>query len=428
VAVDGAGNVYVSDSNDSSIRKITPAGVVSTIAGPTTPISNPYGIALDGAGNVYYASNCAIWKMAPAGTVATFAGSSCGSADGAGAAAQFDFPHGVALDAAGNVYVPDYHNNTIRKVTPAAVVTTLAGSTGLKGNSPAGARFELPHGVAVDAPGNLYVADTYDSVIRKITPTGTFTTLAGHENSPGNEDGTGTLAQFNYPQGVAADGIGNVYVADTQNHTIRKITPMGVVSTFAGSPGSSGTADGTGTAARFNQPLGVGVDAVGNVYVADWNNSAIRKITPAQVVTTIAGFELPMGVAVDGGGTVYVADTWHQTIKRIDPAGLVTTLAGSLNAAGGVDGTGADARFNFPKGVAVDGAGNVYVADTDNNSIRRITPAGVVSTIVGVLGLPVSGIVPGPLPALLAQPQGLVVDPSTGVLYITVDSAVMVAH
>ncbi len=202
-----------------------------------------------------------------------------------------------------------------------------------------------------------------------------MTTLAGTAGQSGSADGTGGAARFGSPTGMAVDSAGNVYVADSSAATIRKITPAGVVSTLAGSPGQSGSADGTGGAARFNDPLGVAVDGAGNAYVADTFNDTIRMITPAGVVTTLAGapgqrgsadgtgsaarFAYPEGVAVDGAGNVYVADSANDTIRMITPAGVVTTLAGSPGQYGSADGTGSAARFVGPEGVAVDGAGNV---------------------------------------------------------------------
>ena len=201
------------------------------------------------------------------------------------------------MDAAGNVYVADASNDTIRKITPAGVVTTLAGSPGQTGSADgtgSAARFYSPRGVAVDAAGNVYVADTFNDTIRKITPAGVVTTLAGTAGQSGSADGTGSAARFDDPDGVAVDGAGNVYVADSATTRSARSRPAGVVTTLAGTAGQAGSADGTGSAARFNDPDGVAVDAAGNVYVADTSNDTIRKITPAGVVTTLAGIAGPV--------------------------------------------------------------------------------------------------------------------------------------
>jgi sugar lactone lactonase YvrE len=483
VAVDSSGNVYVADWGNSTIRKITPGGVVSTLAGlagsfgsddgaaSTARFDNPQGVAVDSSGNVYVADsgNSTIRKITPGGVVSTLAGlaGSTGSDDGTGSAARFNYPSGVAVDSSGNVYVADSYNYTIRKITPGGVVSTLAGLAGSfagpsgvavdssgnvfvadSGNytiskiTPVGlvstlaglagsigsadgtgstARFNVPIGVAVDSSGNVHVADAGNHTIRKITPGRVVSTLAGLANSSGSADGTGSAARFDVPVGGAVDSSGNVYVADLGNHTIRKITPGGVVSTLAGLAGSSGSTDGTGSAARFWLPNGVAVDSSGNVYVADTENSTIRKITPGGVVSTLAGlarsigsadgtgsaarFALPYGVAVDSSGNVYVADSYNWTIRKITPGGVVSTLAGLAGSYGSADGTGSAARFNYPEGVAVDSAGNVYVADTFNNAIRKISPDGVVSTPAG-------------LAANFDQPNSVAVD-SVGNVYVT---------
>jgi streptogramin lyase len=461
VAVDGAGNVFVADWGNNNIRKITPRGVVTTLAGSAdqspgsadgtgaaASFNWPEGVAVDGSGNVFVADsrNNTIRRITPAGVVTTLAGTagSWGSADGTGAAARFNGPSGVAVDGAGNVFVAD-SDNTIRKITPTRAVTTFAGtadSTGSSDGTGATARFSSPSGVAVDGAGDVFVADSDNNTIRKITPTRAVTTFAGTADSTGSSDGTGATARFSSPSGVAVDGAGNVFVADSGNNTIRKITPAGMVTTLAGAA-SSGSADGTGAAARFNSPESVAVDGAGNVFVADWGNSTIRKITPSGVVTTFAGtagsygsadgtgaaasFSFPTGVAVDGSGNLFVADLGNSTIRKITPAGVVTTLAGTAGSSGSADGTGAAARFNGPHGVAVDGSGDVFVADTGNNAIRKISTSGVVTTIVGVAAQVSAGNLPGPLPASILSPSGVAIDASTGKLYITLPDAVMVA-
>ena len=327
-------------------------------------------------------------------TFTTIAGSTQpGSADGTGSAARFNGPGAVAVDGAGNTYVADWQNQTVRKITPGGVVTTIAGTPGVYGSADgigSAARFCDPSGVAVDSTGNVYVADSSNDTIRKITPGGTVTTLAGLAGAWGSADGPGSAARFNMPYGVAVDGPGNVYVADSQNHTIRKITPGGVVTTLAGSAGVPGSADEHGNVARFCLPWAVAVDVYGNVYVADLGNSLVRKLAPGGVVTTLAGsagvqgtkdgvgkaalFEAPIGVAVDGAGNVYVADFGGCDIRKIAPNEGVTTVAGTPQVQGSADGTGSAARFNGPSGIGVDGAANLYVADTGNNTIRKGAP------------------------------------------------------
>lgn len=331
--------------------------------------------------------------------------SPAGSNDGTGGDARFNVPTGVAVDSEGTVYVTDSQNYVIRKITSAGAVTTFAGEAGAFGSANgvgSSARFGAPQGAAVDGAGNVYIADTSNHTIRMITPGGVVSTLAGLAGSPGITDNTGSAARFSRPVGVAVDSAGTVYVADTGNHTIRKITPAGVVTTLAGFPGSPGTTDATGNNARFNQPRGIAVDGAGVLYVADTSNHSIRKIAAGAVVTTLAGlsgtfgnvddtgsaarFNNPRGVAVDSAGTtVYVADTNNNNIRQVTAAGVVTRLAGAT-APGGFDGTGTGARFNAPEAVSVDSAGVVYVADTVSDTIRKISAGGVVTTLAGFYG------------------------------------------
>jgi len=317
--------------------------------------------------------------------VTTLAGSgTAGYADGTGLQAAFRSLEGVCLDIDGNLVITDRTNNLIRKVTTAGVVTTFAG-TGDKGYNDgpaASAMFSFPWKSAVDEQGNIYVADRDNHKVRKITPDGTVSTLAG--STSGYADGVGTAAKFNQPLDVAVDKDGNVYVADNNNHRIRKIAPDGTVTTLAGS--ISGYADGNGAAASFANPSGIDVDADGNVYVADRLNHRIRKITPAGVVTTLAGaggpgsvdgepanakFNQPYGVAINASGMIAVADLSNNQVRLIHE-GKVTTIAGTVS--GFVDGLGTSARFNQPTDVAITPDGTVYVADLGNNRVRKIVP------------------------------------------------------
>ncbi|MBS1525241.1 MAG: hypothetical protein JST19_06320 [Bacteroidetes bacterium] len=303
LTVDKSGNLCIADEGNELIREISPALAVSTFAGTpgiagftngadtSASFNKPFGVAADSLGNLYVADagNNVIRMITAAGVVSTFAGTgTAGAADGTDTA-SFNTPLGVAVDKTGNVYVADYENHIIRRISPAGVVGTLAGKAGVPGASDGldtAARFNLPEAVAVDAAGNVYVADNGNNAIRKVTPAGQVTTLAGN-GSVGAANGSGNSASFNSPFGIAVDATGNVYVADAGNNMIRKITPSGAVSTLAGRT-AVGAGDGVGTAATFNTPSGIAVDAAGNVYVADENNNLIRKITQSGTVTTLA--------------------------------------------------------------------------------------------------------------------------------------------
>jgi sugar lactone lactonase YvrE len=328
----------------------------------------------------------------------TLAGSaSQGSTDGPTAAARLYWPEGIAVDQAGNLYAADTGNHTIRKITPAGTVTTLAGVAMQPGSTDGAgrvARFDSPRDVAVDDSGNVFVADWGNHTIRRISPAGVVTTVAGTAGQMGGTDGVGAAARFSRPEAIAVDRGGNLYVSDS-GMTVRKITPGGVVTTLAGTWSNFGAVDGVGSAASFSMITGLAVDAAGNVYVADEWNVRIRKITPSGVVSTVAREALdatdgsglrpyPQGVAVDNAGNLYVALDQQCCIQKITPAGVVSTLAGSAFIQGSTDGEGSAARFNYPKGLAVDAGGNLFVADFYNNSIRRVSSAGTVTTVAGL--------------------------------------------
>jgi hypothetical protein len=353
--------------------------------GQTCTVANGSGTM--GAGNV---ASVAVSCGAATFSVSTFAGSGAGgSNDGSATVARFKSPRGVAVDGNGLVYVADADNNRIRRISPAGVVSTFAGSsaTGGADGDASVASFNRPRSVAVDANGTVYVADQDNHKIRKISAAGVVSTLAG-SGLRGSADDTGTAASFAFPYGIAVDASGNVYVGDQSNHKIRKITPDGVVSTLAGS-GANGGADGNGTAASFSNPAGVAVDRDGNVYVVEIGHR-VRRITAAGEVSTVAGtgtagsadgsadgtgtaasFNQPQGIAIGRDGSLYVADSSNRKIRKITPDGVVSTLAGT-GVAGSADGNVADAQFNNPQGLALDASGQLYVADNGNNKVRKI--------------------------------------------------------
>ncbi|MBI3793985.1 MAG: fibronectin type III domain-containing protein, partial [Nitrospinae bacterium] len=435
-SADGTGTAATFSSPNGIVtdgkKVVISTGVVTTLAGSgvagsadgTGTAANfklPDGITTDGT-NLFIDdnNNYTIRKVViSTGVTTTLAGTPLitGSTDGSGSAALFNFPTGITTDGS-NLYVADGSNKTVRKIFPllggtfqggslglGGVVTTFAGGAGVFGTTDGtgtGARFSFPYGLTTDGT-NLYVADTTNNTIRQVViATGVVTTLAGSGTALGTTDGTGTGARFYLPNGITTDGT-NVYVADTYNHTIRKVViATGVVTTLAGSGTALGTADGTGTAARFNHPQGITTDGT-NVYVADTYNQTIRKVVIATgVVTTLAGsaaigtidgtgtgarFYLPRGLTTDGTN-LYVVDCANHTIRQIViSTGVVTTLAGGAGVTGTTDGTGTAARFNYPEGITTDGT-NLYVADTTNNTIRQVVIAtGVVTTLAGGAGL-----------------------------------------
>lgn len=424
LATDGA-NLYVADTDNHIIRRIVIAtGQVTTLAGTAGTFGSvdgvgsaasfflPAGIASDGA-NLYVADiyDHTIRKIVIAtGQVSTLAGSTAmpGSADGIGTAARFRNPTGIAADGS-NLYVSDMANNRIRKIVIATgEVTTLAGNylPGSADGVGGAAGFNKPFGITTDGV-NLYVADSANSTMRKIViASGQVTTLAGSAGSAGSADGTGAAARFNLPSGLASDGA-NLYVADTDNNTIRQIdAATGVVNTLAGTAGTAGSVDGTGTAARFNSPQGITTDGL-NLYVADKANHTIRKVVIATgQATTLAGtagmfatgngdgigaaarFRFPAGITTDGAN-LYVVETLYNSVRKIVIAsGEVTTLAGTAGTigVGSADGIGAAARFDMPTGITTDGI-NLYVTDSANNTVRKIVIATAqVTTFAGTAG------------------------------------------
>ncbi len=486
VALDSAGNIYITDIDNEIIRLVTPEGMVTTLAGrdgvagtndgagSAALFHTPLGVVVDSATNLYVSdySSDTIRKASPVGTnwvVTTFAGQPgvAGTNDGLGSAAQFSNPNELAMDSAGNIYVADEGNETIRRITPAGMVSTLAGNPGIAGNSNgigSAALFRTPSGVAVDSAGNVYVADWGNDMIRKLAPSGTnwvVSTLAGLAGTTGSADGTNTGARFYEPNDIAVDGASNLYVSDYLNNSIRRIEPVGtnwVVTTIGGLPGVYGTNDGTGSAARFDEPAGLAVDVNGVLYVADPSSDTIRKgylppfITASPASETVAaGYNLTLSVTAGGTGPlsyqwlfdgtnlngatsseltvsnvqqidagdyqVIVSSPYGSitnaapAILVVEPALAVYTFAGLPGTNGAGSGVGTNAQFYYPTTLAMDASENLYIADADNNEIRYMTPAGVVSVLAGLAG--VSGTNDGVgSAARFSGPNGVAVDGS----------------
>ncbi|MEO6327063.1 MAG: hypothetical protein ABIT01_12755 [Thermoanaerobaculia bacterium] len=438
IVVDSAGNAFVTDGGH-TIRKITPAGVVTTVAGrgnapgaadgpaAEARFNNPVGIALDAEGSLLIADrgNYTIRRVSSAGQVTTVAGlaGSSGRVNAGGSGARFGAPVAIAVRTDGSLLVGD--GNVLRAISAVSTTANVSafageGGTGYLDGPSASAQFDSVSGLAV-GPGIIYAADRGNHMIRRITADGIVSRLAGSPPTTGSADTPFGEAQFNQPAGIVADAAGITFVCESRNNTIRKITAIGAVSTFAGVAGATGSIDGTGAGARFSGPQAIAMDAAGVLYVADTNNNLIRRVSTAGEVSTIAGkgtrgfldgpalnanFDFPTGIAVDANGTIYIADTNNHTIRKLS-GGLVTTFAGKSGVAGKVDAPGADARFAFPAGLATDAAGNVYVADTSNSAIRRITPSGIVTTMASPTGPAAdeSGN-----PAVLVAPAGVAID------------------
>lgn len=452
LAVDTQGNVFVADTENHSIRRIdttslqvtTFVGLSGTLGstdgtGGNARFAYPTGLAFDRAGNLYVADNGnhTIRKVTPEGVVTTLAGAVgvSGWVDGPGAQARFQVPYDVAVGPGGVVYVVDSYNQVLRAISPEGVVSTMAGSPGKLGGSDGSgteARFQYPSAATVDPTGTVWIADYGNQAIRRLALDGQVTTVAGAAASPGAEDGALGNARFSFPADVTIGPDGSLFVVEVGNQTVRRISPTGTVSTFAGAAGQSGTVDGVGAEARFFNPQGVAADLDGNLYVTDSFNHTIRRISALGAVTTVAGapgtagfadgtgsaarFYSPIGIVVEAGGTLYVADTWNHVIRRMTSEGTVQTIAGQAGASGSQDGVGSAARFNYPAGLALDTGGNLYVVDNGNHVIRKITPDRVVTTVAGGSGQ--SGGEDGVgTAARFNRPYGVAVDPA-GNLFI----------
>jgi uncharacterized protein (TIGR03437 family) len=454
VAVDSAGNLYIADSGNDRVRKVT-GGTITTVAGgglslgdngpATSAAVDPFGIVLDSAGDLYIADFGAnrIRKVS-GGIITTVAGGgmvSFSGDNGPATSAELSNPDAVALDSAGNLYIADGLNYRLREVSN-GVITTVAGNgtPGFSGdNGPATSAQLQPSGVAVDSAGNLYIADSNNCRVRKVS-NGVITTVAG-DGTPGfgGDNGPATSAWLFYPGGLAVDSAGNLYIADSANFRIRRIS-NGVITTVAGNgtQGFSGD-NGPATSAQLNGPSGVAVDSAGNLYIADYLNNRVRKVSNG-VITTVAGngtqgfsgdngpatsaqLQYPGGIAVDSAGSLYIADTYNNRVRKVSN-GVITTVAGNgTQGYSGDNGPATSAELYYPYGVAVDSAGNVYIVDVGNNRIRLLTPQSpIIKSVVNAASFIGGPISPGELVTIFgsgigpAAAAGATTDPATGKL------------
>ena len=423
VQPDASGDVYIADGGNHRIRKVTPDGIIHAYAGNGTSgnagdggnaaaaqLSNPGGLGLDGSGHLYATDGNRVRQItanASGATISLFAGGSTGFGGDGGLAvnARFSGVTGVTADAAGNIYIADTGNHRIRKVDAGGIVSTSAGVSHFAGdNGPAtSATLSFPSSVAVDAAGNVFIADSDNNRIRQIAVDGTMRTVAG--NGTGGFLGDGlqaASAELSNPQGVAVDGAGSLYIADTGNQRIRKISAAGIITTVAGTGSSGSGTDGVpATQSRLSNPMGLTLDAAGNLYIADSGNNQIRMVSPQGIISTVAGtgtagfsgdglpaktaaLHNPEDVAVDSAGNLYVADNANFRVRKVDSKGTITTFVGTgQDVASGDGGPAASAGVGYVSSVAVDVAGNVLIGDLQEGRIRLVNLAGVITTIAG---------------------------------------------
>lgn len=458
VAVDLAGNVYIADAYNNVIRKVNTSGIISTIAGDGVAgysgdggpaafsrLDNPSAIAIDASNNIYIADryNQVIRKINTSGIISTIAGNNIEGYSGDGGlatSAKLSFPMGLTFDLSGNLFIADYGNNAIRKIDLSGIITTIAG-TGAIGYSGNGglatlAKLHYPSGVACDNLGNIYIGDYANNVVRVVNAAGIINNYAGNAIANyGGDGGPATSANLSLPWGLALDASRNLYIADAKNNVIRKVDTLGIITTFAGNGfaanSGSGGYDGDGgpaTSAKMFLPTGIAVHSSGKAYIVDSKNSIIRRVSSLGIISTFAGsctygysldgipattswLNSPAAVAVDASGNTYIADKDNNRIRKINTSGLISTYAGTgTSGFSGDGGPATSAELNTPWGIALDALGNMYIADANNNRIRKINSSGIISTIAGTGALSYSGDGGPAVNATMMFPVGIVSD------------------
>jgi uncharacterized protein (TIGR03437 family) len=466
VAVDASGNLFIADTNNYRVRRVSTNGIITTVAGngsngfsgdggPATSaqLANPAGVAVDGSGNLFIvdtnynyapAPNNRVRKVSTNGIITTVAGSGTWGFSGDGApatSAQLANPAGVAVDGSGNLFIADSLNHRVRKVSTNGIITTVAGNgaAGFSGDGgPATGAGIYPAGVVVDGSGNLFIPDAVNNRVRKVSTNGIVTTVAGNNGCCGfsGDGGPATRASLVGPIGVAVDGEGNLFIADSNNNRVRKVSTDGIIATVAGN-GTSGFSGDGGPAinAQMAGSNGVAVDGEGNLFIADHNNNRVRKVSTNGIIATVAGNGTsgfsgdgmpatsaqiwgPDGVAVDGSGNLFIADTTNNRVRKVSTDGIIATVAG--NGTSGFSGDGGPATkaaMWHPLGIAVDGSGNLFIADTTNDRVRKVSTNGTITTVAGGGNSGSAGDGGPATSAQLAYPSAVAVDGS-GNLFI----------
>ncbi|GAB3993629.1 hypothetical protein GCM10028807_29380 [Spirosoma daeguense] len=459
VSVDENGNIFISDQTNHLVRKVSPNGIISTIAGNGTAgfsgdgglatnaqLNNPGELVMDRSGNLYIPDfiNHRIRKISPDGIISTIAGNGTAGSSGDGGpaiAAQINGPSSMLVDVDNNLFIVEYYGNRIRKVSSDGIITTLAGNgtAGFSGDGglATSAQLNSPIAIALDESGNFFVSDRYNQRIRKITSSGIISTVAGTGSAGFNGDGNLAIdTRINYPNDLDFDRNGNLYITDSNNHRIRKMSSDGVISTVAGTGIYDYNGDG-GLAinAQLNVPTALATDHNGNLFITDTYNFRVRKVSSDGIISTVAGngmasfygdgqpavnalFYNPSGIAVDLVGNCFIVDGFNHRVRKVDTNGIISTIAGNgVYGYSGDGGAATNAQLGFPHGIAVDRIGNIFIADRQSQRIRKVSSDGIISTIAGNGQFGFNGDGGLAINASLLEPFGVAVD-SIGNIFI----------